>query len=151
LLFAATAPTDIYTLSLHDALPILHPGTAPPSGKLSLIGNFWRQDHHLPPPGRSSLEPAPTLFPPDGERLDRLPPVTRRLDRDSYPGGGSTTYPASPPLAAIEPAGAFQPELWHPVPDVPARHYRRGGTRPGFRPWSISGGGRLLENTGMGL
>src|SRR5438445_13070975 len=33
--FNATAPTDIYTLSLHDALPIFHPkaATAPPSPK----------------------------------------------------------------------------------------------------------------------
>src|SRR5207253_5642958 len=49
--FHVTAPSDIYTLSLHDALPIFHRGRCRIYGQL-VITNF------LPPFPRWSLRPA---------------------------------------------------------------------------------------------
>src|SRR5438094_1421127 len=54
----ATAPTEIYTLSLHDALPILPPAMAPTMRALSVIRTtslgFTRASWTLTSPDRKS-------------------------------------------------------------------------------------------------
>src|SRR3712207_8619782 len=42
--FNDTATTEIYTLSLHDALPIFPPGRHP-TARSFFLGRVWRRDH----------------------------------------------------------------------------------------------------------
>src|SRR3712207_7875602 len=64
--FNDTATTEIYTLSLHDALPISAPARA---GALPASGHLARDSAH-------------GAAPPRGERRDRPPPGQRHLRGD---------------------------------------------------------------------
>src|SRR5690349_23473217 len=70
-IFNDTAPTEIYTLSLHDALPIWRPRTRPRRGRHVLR---WRR--------RSTMSPRPSRSACRGEALARARP-RRAGDRKS--------------------------------------------------------------------
>src|SRR3712207_7141151 len=64
--FNDTATTEIYTLSLHDALPILHLGTREDGAAVGVV-----DDHLAIAPARVALDPRAQEVAPDVEAFDQ--------------------------------------------------------------------------------
>src|SRR6266699_6380350 len=104
--FNDTATTEIYTLSLHDALPISHAVSASPEERVRLAGRRLREAHHFTavvhivrdarrPPQRPEVDHAARLGNEEGALGQRPgdPAVPRHLPR-SIDGAGLALVPA---------------------------------------------------------
>src|SRR5437879_7830555 len=106
--FNDTAPTEIYTLSLHDALPICGPGLRPPSPRSRVAGDAKRGSAPHRERASEAGERRDYPCPQKGERAGEDAP---RVPEGAVQGGGTREG-----LHHALPAVHVQPPRFDPEP-----------------------------------